>query len=74
MAKRRERLMAESYVGFGHYALKMGLTTTFLLFDLLGIPSAFQAFGMSGLAYVIPVVAAIGAAGVAEFWALYRMK
>ena len=61
-------------MGFGHYALKMGLTVAFLLFDLLGIPSAFQALGMFGFAYVVPMAAVIGTAGIAEFWALYRMK
>ena len=74
MTKRRERLVAESSVGFGHYALKLGLTVTFLVFDLLGIPSVFQAFGMFGFAYVVPVAAVIGVAGVAEFWVLYRIK
>jgi hypothetical protein len=74
VAKRLERLVAESSVGFGHYAMKLGLTTAFLVFDLLGIPSVFQAFGMFGFAYVIPVAAVIGVAGITEFWVLYRMK
>jgi hypothetical protein len=52
----------------------MGLTAAFLLFDLLIIPSAFQAFGMFGLSYLIPEVAVMGVAGVAEFWALYQLK
>ena len=74
MTKRRERLVAESSVGFAHFAMKLGLTATFLIFDLLGIPSVFQAFGMFGFAYVIPVAAVMGVAGITEFWVLYRMK
>jgi hypothetical protein len=61
-------------VGFGRYALKLGLTAAFLLFDLLIIPSAFQALGMFGSPYLVPELGTMGVAGVAEFWALYRLK
>ena len=72
--RRRDRLIADSRMGLGRYALRLSLVLACLLVDLLGIPSAFQALGLLDAAFALPIVAAIAAAAVTQFALLYRMK
>ncbi|MDA4135361.1 MAG: hypothetical protein OK441_07305 [Thaumarchaeota archaeon] len=73
-ARRRDRLMAESRMGMGKYAMKLSLVLVCMAVDLLGIPSVFQALGIFGAGFAIPMIAVIATAAVAQFALLYRMK